>query len=99
MVGDPDLQLRELLPQTGGEAGDHGILGFQVTGVDQIEAGLLGKLDIVVTDPDAVGAQRCVLDGVVFDEFDLGSWENGAVLSESVPFKFADYEFIEMIEG
>ena len=57
------------------------------------------KLDIVVTDPDAVGAQRCVLYGVVFDEFDLGSWENGTVLSESVPFKFADYEYLELIEG
>ena len=57
------------------------------------------KLDVVVTDPDAVGAQRCVLYGVIFDEFDLGSWENGAVLSESVPFKFADYEFLELIEG
>lgn len=57
------------------------------------------KLDIVVTDPDVVGAQRCVLYGVVFDEFDLGSWENGTVLSESVPFKFADYEYLELIEG
>ena len=57
------------------------------------------KLDIVVTDPDVVGAQRCVLYGVIFDEFDLGSWENGTVLSESVPFKFADYEFLELIEG
>lgn len=57
------------------------------------------KMDIVVTDPDVSGSQRCVLYGVVFDEVDLGSWENGAVLSESVPFKFADFEFIETIEG
>lgn len=57
------------------------------------------KMDIAVTDPDVSGAQRCALYGVTFDEFDLGSWENGAVLSESVPFKFADYEFLEMIEG
>lgn len=56
------------------------------------------KMDIVVTDPDVSGSQRCVLYGVVFDEVDLGSWENGTVLSESVPFKFADYEFIETLE-
>ena len=56
------------------------------------------KLDVVVTDPDVAGSQRCVMYGVIFDEVDLGSWENGAVLSESVPFKFADFEFIETIE-
>ena len=57
------------------------------------------KMDVVLADPDVSGAQRCVLYGVIFDELDLGSWENGAVLGESVPFRFADFEFIETIEG
>ena len=56
------------------------------------------KMDVVLADPDVSGAQRCVLYGVIFDELDLGSWENGAVLGESVPFRFADFEFIETIE-
>ena len=56
------------------------------------------KMDVVLADPDVSGAQRCVLYGVIFDELDLGSWENGAVLGESVPFHFADFEFIETIE-
>ena len=57
------------------------------------------KLDFAVTDPDVSGTQRCVVYGVIFDEVDLGSWENGTELSESVPFRFADYEIIETIEG
>ena len=68
---------------------------------DAIRSGQLPEInmDLVVTDPDSRGSQRCRLFGVIFDELDLGSWENGTVLSESTPFRFADYAFKEKIEG
>lgn len=56
------------------------------------------KVDIALRDPDVAGAQRAVMDGVTFDEFTLGQFENNTVLEETVPFHAAGYDMPEWLE-
>lgn len=48
-------------------------------------------------DPDAFGAERVKLTGVVFDEISLANWEAAKTGEQSIPFKFSDYELLDII--
>ena len=49
-----------------------------------------------LTDPDVNGAERIELTGVTLDELTHG-FENKKVQEESYPFKFADYNYLDLI--
>ncbi len=55
------------------------------------------KVVTSLADPDSVGAERVELLNVTFDELMLTKFENKKVGEESVPFKAADFNFLEMI--
>lgn len=55
---------------------------------------IISKLD----DPDAYGAERVKITGVIFDELTLADWEAKKLGEESIPFTFADWEFLDVIE-
>ncbi len=54
---------------------------------------LIGKLD----DPDALGAERIVFKGVIFDDLTLMNWEVDSLGSVEIPFTYEDYETLELI--
>ena len=56
------------------------------------------KVDVALRDPDVAGTQRAVMDGVTFDEFTLGQFENNTVLEESIPFHASGYDMPEWLE-
>ena len=53
----------------------------------------MGKLE----DPTALGAERVEFLEVTIDELMLLKFENKAILELEVPFKFADFNYIDMI--
>lgn len=55
---------------------------------------MVGKLD----DPDAYGAERVVCDEVTFSEFTLFKFAQKELQTEELPFAFADYDLIDLIE-
>ena len=48
-------------------------------------------------DPDAFGAEKIKLTGVVFDEVTLANWEAKKLVEESIPFTFESFEVLEAI--
>lgn len=58
-----------------------------------VSSTIVGK----VADPDAYGSERVVLNDVTFDSFNLLKFEQKALGSEDVAFKFSDYEMIDSI--
>ena len=54
---------------------------------------IIGKLD----DPDAYGAERILLKGVIFDDLTLMDWEAGTLGSSEHPFTYEDYEYLDMV--
>lgn len=48
-------------------------------------------------DPDAFGAEKIKLTGVVFDELTLANWEAKKLGEESIPFTFESFEVLEAI--
>ena len=63
-----------------------------------VKNGSLPEAKIVakVTDPDVAGAERIELLDVTFDEMAF-KFENKKVGEESVPFKAADYNYLDYI--
>jgi len=55
---------------------------------------MVTKLD----DPDAFGAERVALEEVTFSEFILSKFAQKELQTEELPFAFADYEPIDLIE-
>lgn len=55
---------------------------------------MLGKLD----DPDSTGAERIVIKNCVFTEMTLFDFEHGSIVEESLPFRFSDFEAIDLVE-
>lgn len=55
---------------------------------------LISKVD----DPDAYGAERVMLTGVVFDELTLADWELKKLQEESVAFTFTGWELMDTVE-
>lgn len=64
----------------------------------KIKNGSVPDIKIVskLTDPDVNGAERIELTGVTLDELTHG-FENKKVQEESYPFKFADYNYLDLI--
>ena len=60
----------------------------------QVKFTLVSKLD----DPNALGAERIALYGVLFDAVDLINWELGKVGEESQNFTFEDFELLDLID-
>lgn len=61
----------------------------------QPDISLVGKLD----DPDAHGAERVSIDEVTFNEFTLLAFEQKEPGTEELPFNFADYDLIDLVEA
>ena len=55
------------------------------------------KIVTALDDPDSNGAERVELLGVTLDEVALTQYENKKIGEVSVPFKAADYNFLDMI--
>lgn len=55
---------------------------------------IVGKL----ADPDAYGSERVALYEVTFNEFILMKFEQKTLGTEELPFTFADFDLIDLIE-
>lgn len=66
---------------------------------DAIKAGKTPMSEIITSlkDPDAFGAEKIKLTGVVFDELTLANWEVKKNGEESIPFTFESFEVLEAI--
>lgn len=66
---------------------------------DAIKAGKTPVSEIITSlkDPDAFGAEKIKLTGVVFDELTLANWEAKKNGEESIPFTFESFEVLEAI--
>lgn len=64
-----------------------------------IRTGILPDIKFVgkLEDPTALGAERVEFLEVSIDELMLLKFENKAILELEVPFKFADFNYIDMI--
>lgn len=58
------------------------------------EIKIIGKLE----DPTALGAERIELLEVTIDEVMLLKFENATIGEEEVPFKFANYNILDLIK-
>lgn len=66
---------------------------------DAIKAGKTPTSEIITNlkDPDAFGAEKIKLTGVVFDELTLANWEAKKNGEESIPFTFDSFEVLDSI--
>lgn len=66
---------------------------------DDFKQGITPDVTLVasLSDPQAFGAERIVINDIVFDEFMLIAFETKAKMEEEVPFTFEDYEYIDLI--
>lgn len=66
---------------------------------DAIKAGKTPTSEIITNlkDPDAFGAEKIKLTGVVFDELTLADWEAKKNGEESIPFTFESFEVLDSI--
>ena len=66
---------------------------------DAIKQGKTPVSEIItqLKDPDAFGAEKIKLTGVVFDEVTLANWEAKKPGEESIPFTFESFEVLESI--
>ena len=66
---------------------------------DAIKAGKTPTSEIITSlkDPDAFGAEKIKLTGVVFDELTLADWEAKKNGEESIPFTFDSFEVLDSI--
>jgi len=70
------------------------------TVADGITSGIMPDIKIVgrLADPAAYGAERVEYSGVTFDELTLLKFANKEIQEEEVPFKFAHFNFLDMID-
>ena len=66
---------------------------------DAIKAGKTPTSEIITNlkDPDAFGAEKIKLTGVVFDELTLADWEAKKNGEESIPFTFDSFDVLDSI--
>lgn len=60
---------------------------------DMPEIKLVGSL----SDPSSKGVEKVEILGVMFTEFMLMSFASKEVIEEEIPFRFTDYNFIDLI--
>lgn len=68
---------------------------------DAVKNGVVPDINIVgkLADPDAYGAERVAINEVTFNEFTLMQFEQKTVLTEELPFNFADYDLVDLINA
>ena len=66
---------------------------------DGIRSGIMPDIKIVgkLEDPTANGAERVELLEITFDELTLLKFENKTILEQEAPFKFAEFNHIDLI--
>lgn len=66
---------------------------------DMPKTGIVPEITIVfaLKDPDAHGAERFSVSEVTFNEVTLAQFEQKKILTEELPFNFADYDYIDLI--
>lgn len=64
-----------------------------------VKTGVMPDIEMVgaLNDPAAHGAERVKFIDVTFDEFTLLKFANKELQEEEVPFKYADFDYIDMI--
>lgn len=74
---------------------------FSTKCLNEIKAGKTPKTTLIskLNDPDAYGAERVRLTGVIFDELPLINWEVEKIGEESIGFTFEDAEFLDEIKA
>lgn len=72
--------------------------GAKILG-DAFKTGIMPDIKIVgkLADPASYGAERVEILEVTFDEFMLLKFANKEIQEEELPFKFADYNLIDVI--
>ena len=67
---------------------------------DCIKKGVFEPMTVIsnLKDPDAFGAERVKLSGVLFDDLTLASWEAAKTGEVTLPFTFTDFTPIDLIE-
>ena len=70
-------------------------IGEQIRNGKDVRFTVILKLD----DPDAYGAERVQLTGVSFDDLTLADWEAGVPGKIEAPFTYADFRFLDLVEG
>lgn len=67
---------------------------------DALKAGRQPTFTIMskLEDPDALGAERVVLEGVTFNQLNLINWEAKTIIEEEMPFNFEDWDTLDRIE-
>lgn len=65
-----------------------------------ITSGIMPDIKIVgrLADPAAYGAERVEASGITIDELTLLKFANKEIQEEQVPFKFATFKFLDMID-
>ncbi|QPQ30982.1 phage tail tube protein [Lysinibacillus sp. JNUCC 51] len=66
-----------------------------------VKSGVLPDINIVgkLEDPDAFGSERVALREVTFSEFMLMKFEQKTLGTEELPYSFADYDPIDLIQA
>lgn len=67
---------------------------------DAIKRGTFNEVTIIshLADPDAYGAERVKLTGVLFDDLTIADWEAAKYGEITANFTFDGYKYIEMIK-
>ena len=73
---------------------------FSTKCLEEIKEGKTPNITIIskLADPDAYGAERVRLTGVIFDELPVVNWEVDKVGEESIGFTFEEAEFLDEIQ-
>lgn len=89
-----------------GVAGSGSIKGYKVTSelmqkVSSVcdDRGTAFKTELIskLDDPEAFGAERIRLKGVMFDKIPLVGWEVGAIIEEEWSFTFEGFDLLDPI--
>lgn len=66
-----------------------------------VKSGQLPEITIVgkLADPDAYGVERVSIGEVTFNEFTLLAFERKTLMTEELPFNFADFDPIDLISA
>lgn len=68
---------------------------------DAVKSGVMPEVEIIgkLADPAAYGAERVWIGEVTFNSFTLLKFEQKTLLQEELPFNFADYEYLDLINS
>lgn len=66
---------------------------------DAYKTGIMPEIKMIskLYNPQTKGAERVSLEGVVFTEFVVTKFENGAIVEDEIPFKFSDFTYLDTL--